>query len=110
MGLTIKGINSDCNTGNVSVNTVYCGLSCHSRTVALTKNGVSAFSAQDMKVRVHARARVSTAAQSFFICRTHANYDTTPVGFSEREFIEADRCVRLARPVSRCYQCGKKRI
>lgn len=52
-----------------------------------------------MKVRVHARVRVSTVAQSFFICRTHANYSTTPVGFSEREFIEAGRW----RPPGRAY-------
>jgi len=69
-----------------------------SKTVALTKNSVNPFSAQDMKVRVYARVRISTVAQSFFICRTHANYSTTPVGFSEREFIEADQWCPSASP------------
>lgn len=51
---------------------------------------------------MHARIRLPTAAQSFFICRTHANYGTVR-RFFEREFIEpAGLCVArtAGRPAS----------
>lgn len=54
--------------------------------MALTKNDGSAFSAR-YDARMHTCVRVSTAVQSFFICRTHTNYGTA-CRFFEREFIE----------------------